>query len=370
VTLATILLKLWKLRLWVAIGVVLGVFAAAGSIATSHTTVYANASTQMLVDSPDSALANAGVDLTGYVSRANVFARLATSAEALQYIGQAAGIPGNLIAATGPTEINGSAIAAHAPVAIQGGKDLPAPATYKLSFLQNPDLTTVDVYAEAPTTAQALRLANGAVTGLANFVNYLDGSNVPISKRIEIRQLGGATGGIVDSGASKKIALLIFCAVLAMWCGIVLFASRLGAQLRAAKQNGIDDDPFAVAEDDLMPAHAAGMGNSEPLSRKLLRGQDRKLPLSDYPQRFVPAPPDDRFRAEHVGQSKDPSRQVDAAMGAGAADGQTLDEFEADLERFRARPPYPAPHKPWNPTEQHVREPREDSVRDEVGLRP
>src|SRR5450755_4058963 len=80
-TLARILLKLWMLRLWVGVGVVLGVVAAVGSVTMSHPTVYANASTQMLVDSPSpSALANAGADMAGYAARANVFARLMTSA--------------------------------------------------------------------------------------------------------------------------------------------------------------------------------------------------------------------------------------------------------------------------------------------------
>ena len=273
-TLARILLKLWKLRLWVGVGGLLGVVAAVGSVTMSHSTVYANASTQMVVDSPASALANAGADMTGYAARANVFARLMTSAEPLRYIGQAAGIPGNLIDANGPVETNGSATATHAPVAIQDGKDLPAPATYKLSFLKNPDLPTVDVYAEAPTTAQAIALANGAVTGFANFINQLDANNVPLGKRIEVRQLGRATGGIVDSGASKKIAVLIFFAVLAMWCGVVLFVSRLLAQLRAAKKNGADD-LFDVLEDELTPAHAPGMGNPPP--------------LADHPPRFAPA---------------------------------------------------------------------------------
>ena len=291
-TLARVLLNLWKLRLWVAIGAVLAVVAAVGSVATSHSTVYANASTQMLVDSPASALANAGADITGYSARANVFARLMTSAEALRYIGQAAGIPGNRIDANGPVETNGSATASHAPGEIKGGKSLPFPAIYKLSFVQNPDLPTVDVYAQAPTTAQAISLANGAVTGFANFINQLDGNNVPLGKRIEVRQLGGATGGVVDPGASKKIAVLIFVAVLAMWCGAVLFVSRLRAQVRAAKFDGPDDpfaDPFAASDgeltpalfpdDQLAPADAPGMGHSPPAGDRSARfGQRPTVP--------------------------------------------------------------------------------------------
>jgi hypothetical protein len=195
----------------------------------------------MLVDSPDSALANASVDLTGYLDRASVFARMMTSAEALQYIGKAAGIDGSLIEANGPVEINGSPSATHAPVDIVHGKDLPAAPNYELSFVQNPSLPTVDVYAKAPTTAQAIALANGAVTGFANFVSQLNANHVPQAERVQVRQLGGATGGLVDPSASKSIGLLVFIAVFAVWCWIVLFVSRLKGNLSAAKRGGADD---------------------------------------------------------------------------------------------------------------------------------
>src|ERR1700761_9349687 len=129
------LLKLWKLRLWVGIGILLGVAAAAATVKVSRPTVYASASTQMLVDSPSSALANSRTDLTGYISRANVFANLMTSAEALNYIGKAAGVPGNLIAPTGPIGVTGAPSASHAPVETPGTKAPPGP--YKLSFVQD-----------------------------------------------------------------------------------------------------------------------------------------------------------------------------------------------------------------------------------------
>ena len=249
-TLPMTLLRLWSLRLWVGLGVLVGGVAAFGSVAISHSAVYATASTQMLVDSPNSALTNASVLMEGYIARANVFARLMTSDEALQYIGKAAGINGNFIEANGPIEINGSATATHAPTAIQGGKDVQAAKIYKLSFVQNPSLPTVDVYANAPTTAQAIALANGAVTGFATFVNLLNASKVSQSERIEIRQLGQATGGIVDPSTSKSIAVLVFLIVFAIWCWFVLFVSRLRANLRAAK-GGRSDESSAIPEPDL-----------------------------------------------------------------------------------------------------------------------
>jgi hypothetical protein len=272
VTLEKILLKLWKLRLWVGVGGLLAVLAAVASLTMFHSAVYSSASTKMLVDSPQSALANASVDLTGYLGRADVFARLMTSAEALQYIGQAAGVPGNLIAASGPVEVNGSPGAAHAPVAIRGGRDVAAPANYKLQLLQNPLLPTVDVYAEAPTTERAIALANGAVTGFGAFMNHLyAGSGFPVApnKRIEIRSLGGATGGVVDPGASKKIAAMIFLAVLALWCGIVLFVDRLLGQMRPAKTNDAVHVAPATEHDIPHPQPAVGRDDLEPMGAEM-----------------------------------------------------------------------------------------------------
>ena len=121
-------------------------------------------------------------------------------------------------------------------VAIVNGKEVPAPATYELSFVQNPSLPTVDVYAQAPTTEKAIALADGAVTGFAEFINHLNANGVPQRERVEIRQLGQATGGIVDPGAGKKIGVLVFLAVFAMWCWFVLFVSRVRADLRATQQ--------------------------------------------------------------------------------------------------------------------------------------
>lgn len=256
-------MKLWALRIWVAVGLLAGGVAAIGSVTLKHSPVYSIASTQILIDSPVGGLASGGPQsaetaITGLASQASVFARLMTSGAALEYIGQAAGIPGSEIAATGPFETNGSAAASHTPTEIKDGKDLPFPSIYALSLVQNPDLPTIDIYAEAPTTAQAIALANGAVTGFAKFIESLDGSDIPASQNIAIRQLGGATGGTVDPSATKEMAVLIFVGVFVAWCGLILFVSRVRAQVRAAKQNG-GDDAFAFPADPITSADAPVM---------------------------------------------------------------------------------------------------------------
>jgi hypothetical protein len=302
VTFAKILLKLWTKKIWVAIGGIVAVVAAVGSMSMSHSTVYASASTQMLVDSPQSALANAGVDLSGYLARANVFARLMTSAEALQYVGHAAGIPGSVIQATGPVEVNGSPVATHIPTSATGG---PAPANapaYKLNFVQNPDLPTVDVYAEAPTTQKAIALANGAVTGFSAFISHVeDGAAVPAGKRIVIRELGAPVGGMVDAAASKKIAAMVFVLVLVLWCGVVLYVSRLRAQIRAAKAAGDDDEFTDVAtspadEDYFLPVPQHEPAFSHPADR----GRGRREFDDDLDRPMYP-PQEDLGQSETLG---------------------------------------------------------------------
>lgn len=279
-TLAKILLKLWKFRIWVGLGVLLAGAAAIASVTLFHSAVYASASTQMLVDSPQSALANADTDLSGYEARAAVYARLMTSVQALQYIGQASRIPGNLIAATGPTEIDGSANATHAPTVAPSSRVGPVAANYKLNFVQNPELPTVDVFAQAPTTRQAIALANGAVSGFSTYITQLETqTGLAQYKRVVIRQLGPATGGMVDPGASKSIALLVFLAVLLLWCMLVLFVDNLRRDLRtvglgyangavdsAGRENYLIDPPgraipfpgrSVIREGDALPSYRA-----------------------------------------------------------------------------------------------------------------
>lgn len=239
-TLAKTLLKLWSLRLWLGIGALVALIAAVASFTLIHSPVYSTATTQMIVDAPVSVIGDPKEDMTPYLTRAFVFARLMTTPAALQYIGHAAGIPGNLIAASGPIELagDGAPQATHSPAAPSGLVLKSSAPVYKLNLLQNPQLPTVDVYAQAPTTRKAIALANGAVTGFGAYVNNLDNqSAVPDGQRLVIRQAGSATGGVVDPGASKSLALIIFVLVFTLWCLVVLFVTNLPSQLRSARES-------------------------------------------------------------------------------------------------------------------------------------
>jgi hypothetical protein len=219
--LAQALIQLWERKIWLLLGVIVAGVAGFGIHQVARSSVYAAATTQMVVDSPRSALGDIQSSLEPFTARAGVFALLMTSPQALDAIGHAAGIPGGAIAAEGPPT---------ATMPQVGSSPTQLDTPYKLQLNQDPTLPTVDIYAQAPTADQAIKLANGAVTGFATYLKTLQvQGSVPNGQRVEIRQLGSAIGGVVDSSASTKVAGMVTIVVLLLWCGGILFVAKLKA---------------------------------------------------------------------------------------------------------------------------------------------
>ena len=156
------------------------------------------------------------------------------SPEALTYIGQDAGIPGNEIAAQGPAEI-GAPQAIHNPSTVKNGKLVVPKSKFILRFDQNPQLPTVDIYSQAPTTRQAIALANGAVTG---FTGISTSSTVrPACPALSACRSGSwaAPRAVRSTPAPASCSpMLLGVALFVVWCGGILSVSRLRANLRAA----------------------------------------------------------------------------------------------------------------------------------------
>ena len=80
-------------------------------------------------------------------------------------------------------------------------------ALYRLRFENNPVLPIVSVFAQAPTEAEAIALANAAPRALRTYIDEIqDRQDTPEDRRVVIRKLGDATGGVVNEGANVQIA--------------------------------------------------------------------------------------------------------------------------------------------------------------------
>jgi hypothetical protein len=239
-----------------AVGVVLAVLASIFSVYRLHDgkleardLVYSSATTQVFVDGPSSALGNLTKTFEPLETRAAIYANFMASPTVLSLIGQKAGIPADQLYAAGPIDPTVPRTVQE-PTAVERNIELTGETRpYRLNFNDDPNLPTIGIFAQAPTTAQAIKLADASVAALEEYVTGLETSEkTAATSRVVIRQLGEATGGPVDSGIKKSLAVMVFVLVLVLWSVLMLVGRRALAAWRAS----------AVIEATLAPAAEPG----------------------------------------------------------------------------------------------------------------
>ncbi len=235
---------LWRRRRLVALGALVAAFAAFLSVyrislfppgVEGRTNVFATASTQLLVDTPDSSFADLANDLTPLETRASVFARFLASPAALALIARDAHLQQGSIEAQGPYDLNLPVIQEQPTAGQRSSQIIGEGALYRLRFENNPALPIVSVFAQAPTRDGAIALAEAAPKALRTYVERIQtDQHTPDDRRVEIRALGSATGGVVNQGANVQIAALVFLVVFGAWCMLLVPAQTIARGWREA----------------------------------------------------------------------------------------------------------------------------------------
>lgn len=243
---ARILRTLWSRRGLVALGALVALVAALLSVSRvgllppsleSRTNVFATASTQILVDTPSSAFVDLSNETEPLQTRAGVFARFLTSPVAIALIAREAGLPADAIEAQGPYEQNLPPFQQEPSAAQRSTQILGEGALYRLRFENNPELPIVSVFAQAPSREAAIALAAAAPAALRAYVERIqEQQHTPAGRRVEIRKLGHATGGVVNEGAGRQIAALVFVVVFVGWCLLLVPAQTIAQGRRG--ENG------------------------------------------------------------------------------------------------------------------------------------
>jgi hypothetical protein len=218
-----------------AIAAVLSVYRLDGFALKPRALVYSSASTHVLVDTHSSVLGNVGQSFEPLQSRATAYANFMASPAFLNMVGKRVGLAGDEIYAAGPIDPLVPRVIEE-PTAVERNVEITGETTpYRLNFNSDPNLPTIGIYAQAPSTKMSLALANAVVASLSQYVNSVEGSDhIAQQSQIVIRQLGEASGGVVDGGASKSIAGLAFFGVFLLWCVLTLLVTRFRATWRAS----------------------------------------------------------------------------------------------------------------------------------------
>ncbi len=234
---------------------------------TSRDLETAGATTSVLLDFPQSVVTNQGSewndDVQSLFARAALLSRLMATAPAVEYIGHEAGIPPEKIAAIAPVTVPEQSELIDAGSEQRARELLLAGDRYRLEIQARPNEPIIDIYAQAPSPANADRLADAAIAGLRDYLRVLAvGAGVNPASQVRLDQLGPARGGVIDSGATVKIAGLTFVFAFVLALGVLLTLGRrlLGGGRPAPK----NPDPAVGARIAPLPRTAVTLSSAGP----------------------------------------------------------------------------------------------------------
>jgi hypothetical protein len=192
------------------------------------------AATHVMIDDPDASIVDRRAmpqDVNSLEKRAEIYGRLLVTRPVLDAVGRRAGIAGDQISGVARTTAE-----VPIPLTEPGSEERASQirgtrAPYRLELQSDPDEPVLAIYAEAPSADEAARLADGAVSGLRDYLVALaDKQGFAREELPQLRQLGSARGGVVNGHARLIIAALTFVTGFAL--SFVLLVSLARWRLR------------------------------------------------------------------------------------------------------------------------------------------
>jgi hypothetical protein len=253
---AQIIKELYLKRGWVAFGVAVALFA---GLSTAYkislfppslekkALSIGTADTQILIDTPASSLTDLGVRLDPLAERASVYSRFMTSRPVRAAIAEEVGLDEHQIITEAPLRSN-QPLNAQEPVAAERSKKLlEEDEAYRLRFQTDDGLPTITIFAQAPRAEDAIRLANAGAAGFARYVKAIQAKQeIPRTRRVQVRQLGRAEGGMVAEKVNMSLAAVTFIGAFIVWCLLILLVTTLARnvrQLQDSEQAAEDQSP-------------------------------------------------------------------------------------------------------------------------------
>jgi hypothetical protein len=248
--------SLWRLRGGVAVCVLLAVLAALWSLdkislapprLTPRALEMATASTQVVVDTPTSAILDLRQDtysFEGLRNRSVLLGNLIASQPLREEIARRANVPVEVLQVAAPRTPDQPRAVAGTSADRHTTDILRSNDQYRLNIQANPTVPVLDVNAQAPTAHSAALLANAAVDTLERRLDLLARSEqTPAKDRINLIQLGRASGVVINSGVKWQAAILAFLVTLGLSCATLIFLSRLreGWRLAALSERTLTD---------------------------------------------------------------------------------------------------------------------------------
>jgi capsular polysaccharide biosynthesis protein len=256
------ILRILRTRWYATFAIIVLAVGAAAAVRLTVTSIPTGAATvQILVDSPDSALANLSQETVPLTTRASVFAQVMTSAAVLEDIASSAGVPVSQMTAQGPYSGPGQALDVVTPSEARSNQ-LPAQTVkYRLTFVAQTNEPVVTASVQGPNAAAAERVAASIFPGVQHYVSRLQAqSATPAQHRVTIRQLGPPQAGAVNSSARSKLMIAALLGVLLL--GLLLLLGVEGMRRRADEAATIESE--RLPDFDRLPLYMRSPATPDP----------------------------------------------------------------------------------------------------------
>lgn len=239
--------RLWQLRRWVAIVIVVALVAATWSVAkisllppklSPRSLEMATATTHVIVDTPTSSVLDLREDTGSFqamTQRAILLGNVIANGAVREAIAARVHIPVDSLQIAPPLT---PAEPTPQPGAFNNSVSSIARSTneYRISINSDPIVPMLDIYAQAPNATGAAILANSAVACLRQYLSSLAVTEqIPPKDQIRLLQLGSANGNIVNQGIYWQAAVLVFALTFALGCATVILLSRVRHGWQLAK---------------------------------------------------------------------------------------------------------------------------------------
>jgi capsular polysaccharide biosynthesis protein len=247
--LAEILRVLWRRRLATLAIVLLAGGGAYGAGQLAHSTPTGSATVQVLVDSPQSALADLLQSTAPLTTRATLLAQVMASQTVLEGIAASAGVPVGELTAQGPYSGAGQALDVVTPAEARSNQLLGEGASYRLVFVAQTDEPVITASVQGPTAATAGRVAEAVYPGVQRYIAALQQqAKVKPAQRLTIRQLGPAQASTVNS--SSRLTLMAVAALAVLLLGLLALLAVEALRRRPPDTQELERD-FAADLDRL-----------------------------------------------------------------------------------------------------------------------
>ena len=186
----------------------------------------ASAAARMSVDRPSPLTSDAlatEYDYETIMRRSVLVATLASTQPALERIARLAGLDPDEIVATSPVTSGVQRVFTEPDSERRADQIAGADKPYRLEVRAGETLPTIDLYTQAPTVAEAERLADAVVPGMRDYFQDLarrEGADP--AKQVTLLGLGAARGEIVSGGTALQIAALTFIFAFAVCAAVLL----------------------------------------------------------------------------------------------------------------------------------------------------